>query len=313
MTARTFDYVCSHVCRRRASTPTIHTVADTDTENTPPHCQVGGLEKFSHGVYHLVHQHWVLQAEHAGGFNVHNVEAAEAFHKLCMTLPAHRVRHYANRKATYLGMQKYLLHHQLFCSLKKTIAPVFPQCQRGLRPGIAKLLDVEMGTDISVSAQQQVLHREVRLARVELLDLLCLKLKLPCSRSSYTRLCTLNWKFAQKLTCSNGAVYWATDSQYLAGSLRHRRDNLLLHGSMPHEGDMGIRDALCCRAICFIELDGFRSLRHARMPKDLLKEAVGDTLTLILVRWFEPHPVATKRDSQHLPICPSPFDMNHAL
>ena len=76
---------------------------------------------------------------------------------------------------------------------------------------------------------------------------------------------------------------------------------------------MRLRNALCCRAICFIQLTGMNLIRHSRMPKDLRKEVVDDSMTLALVRWFEPHPDATKRDSMHLPLCPQPFGVNHAL
>ena len=308
--------------RRRSSTEPVTTAPDTDTDSTPPHCAVGGSGKFSHGVFNLVHQHWSMQAERAGGFNVHNVEAAEAFHKLCMTLPAHRVRHYSDRNVVHHSMQKYLLHHRLFCSLKEKIKPLNTPSRRVTRPGIGKPLarffgnrshPLLMGTDISVRAQQELLHPEIRLARVELLDLLCFKFKLPCCRSSYTKLCSLDWKFGQKLTSLNGEVFWATDSQYVAKGRRSRRDNLLLHGSVEVEGVPGLRNALCCQTICFIQLNGIHLVRHAGLPKDILKEVVADSLILALVRWFEPHPDATKRDSLHLPLCPEPFSINHAL
>ena len=152
------------LCRRSSTPPPASVSPETDTDSTPPHCAVGGSGKFSHGAFHLVHQHWSMQAERAGGFNVHNVEAAEAFHKLCMTLPAHRVRHYSDRNVVHHGMQKYLLNHRLFCSLKEKIKPLQTSSRRIIRPGIGKPLALVMGTDISVHAQRQLLHPEVRLA-----------------------------------------------------------------------------------------------------------------------------------------------------
>ena len=38
-----------------------------------------------------------------------------------------------------------------------------------------------------------------------------------------------------------------------------------------------------------------------------------DCVRLALVRWFSPHPRAVLRDSEHRPVCPPPFDVNHAL
>lgn len=36
-------------------------------------------------------------------------------------------------------------------------------------------------------------------------------------------------------------------------------------------------------------------------------------VVLALVRWLSPHPHATSRDFKHRPVCPAPFDINHAL
>ena len=96
----------------------------TDTDSTPEKERVGGLGKYSHGTYAHVHQHWAMQAEIAGGFNVHDTEAAESFHKHCMVLPATRVRHQGDDNATYQGMQKYLLNNFLFETLRKAVSCV---------------------------------------------------------------------------------------------------------------------------------------------------------------------------------------------
>ena len=37
------------------------------------------------------------------------------------------------------------------------------------------------------------------------------------------------------------------------------------------------------------------------------------SVTLALCRWLAPHPLALARDQQLRPLCPSPFDINHAL
>ena len=38
-----------------------------------------------------------------------------------------------------------------------------------------------------------------------------------------------------------------------------------------------------------------------------------NSVTLALVRWLIPHPLALSRDEKLLPLCPPPFDINHAL
>ena len=89
---------------------------DTDTDSTDDDEDVGGLGKFSHGNYGLVHQHWVEQIISSGSFAVHNTEAAEANHKICMRLASLRVRHlHAAKTKSY--MLKYLCWHDLFSQM----------------------------------------------------------------------------------------------------------------------------------------------------------------------------------------------------
>lgn len=42
-------------------------------------------------------------------------------------------------------------------------------------------------------------------------------------------------------------------------------------------------------------------------------DEMNDCVTLALVRWLSPHSDALLRDSDLRPVCPSPFDVNHAL
>ncbi len=64
----------------------------------------------------------------------------------------------------------------------------------------------------------------------------------------------------------------------------------------------------------FVQVSGFgdgvglRLPRHMRNPPNNTR-----TVVLALVRWLSPHPDAILRDDQHRPMCPTPFDMNHAL
>ena len=272
----------------------------TDTDSTPERCFVGGLGKWSHGKHHLVHQHWVSQLQSAGSFDVHDVEAAEAYHKHCMKLPSLRVKHWTDENKTHHDMQKFLLRDLLFRALKKEITP-FATPQRRKIFGVTKTLTgVVMGADLAaVDVQGSILHPEVRLARVEILDLLCFKFNVPGCRTSYTLLGGLQWDFGQKYTNSDGQVYWSTDSQYGYSSSGHRRDSLLLHGSVDTEirladGQIVERQTgLCCQAVCFVTLTGMQTVLHLPLPKDIKKEITDDSLTLVLVRWFEAHPTAT--------------------
>ena len=66
----------------------------------------------------------------------------------------------------------------------------------------------------------------------------------------------------------------------------------------------------------FVRVSG---LAHAgvAVPRDLRVPANStcnrNSVTLALVRWLAPHPLATSRDAQLRPLCPPPFDINHAL
>ena len=293
----------------------------TDTDSTDEEFRVGGLHYYSHGMLNLVNQHWAMQVRSAGGFNVHNTEAAEGKHKTCMTLPSKRVR-YSDNNRSYTSMQSYLQNNLLFSTLDQN-RPGATTTQLKVKPGVKltlrRLIDnsvteVCMGTDLkSVRQQTCFIHDEVRVARVELLDLLCAKLNLPKTQSSYTMLERLKWSFGQKMVLPCGTTYWATDTQYryfTDHSSRRRRDNFLLHGfeevlvRYPGGRRAWVKTALCCQAVCFINLESFVGSQVPIQPH---------IRNWILVRWFSPHPTATDRNSLHLPLCPGPLRYNHAL
>ena len=52
--------------------------------------------------------------------------------------------------------------------------------------------------------------------------------------------------------------------------------------------------------------------RHLRYQNSCDHD-VDNVTFLALVRWLVPHPLARERDSKHRPVCPPPFDLNHAL
>ena len=312
-------------CRRTGPT------SGTDTDSTPEHLAVGGLGKYSHGTHNLVHHHWPEQAEIAGGFNVHNTEAAEAFHKECMVLPTRRVRHSSTRNITYASMQQYTLQQLLFTSLKVELGTGHPaplvrrsvaDTGKPLRLNVdGSLVPVKMGSHLEkVSVQRRILHPEARIGRVELMDLVCNLFSMNPCRSSYTRLACLDWGFYQRMTMLDGTVFWATDSEYSFASHGRRRDCFVLKDNeqvqvrMPN-GELVTRDtALCCQATCFVKLGKISpTLDPRRVSKEVQQAIRYNSLTLVLVRFFEAHPSATERTVCHLPLCPAPFNINHAL
>ncbi len=125
-----------------------------------------------------------------------------------------------------------------------------------------------------------------------------------CQCLRYTILGRLRWLFGQKLVRRDGVTFWSTESTYgsaTGGVVRRRRDVLHVHGS---EYVGGRRNALSCEAVCFFSVSGLSKI-NVGVP--------GDSLTFVLGRWFHPHPSSFRRDTQFRPICPGPFDINHAL
>jgi hypothetical protein len=74
--------------------------------------------------------------------------------------------------------------------------------------------------------------------------------------------------------------------------------------------------ALSVQVQMFVRVTGLRDA-GVEVPEDLL-HPVNDTcnnnvVTFALVRWLNPHPRAIVRDTALRPMCPAPFDINHAL
>ena len=277
------------------------------TDSTSSDEEVGGLGKFSHGKYGLVHQHWVWQVICAGAFNVHNTEAPEAHHKICMRLASARVRHLHVSK-TKSSMLQYLLLYDLFCGMfKEDETPKRRRLEYSY--GVRKFVNVPMERDQLLSAgyQEGMLHPEALVTRHELLDLLCLRLGVPTTRASYRILSTLNWTFGQKVIRSDGLVCWATNSQYPYGTAKQRRDVFRIHGT---EVVNGIENAFCCESILFVTISGCEELCFAAAP---WYQPDNTEMTFVLGRWMSPHPTSHDRDKQHRPICPGALNINHCL
>lgn len=264
----------------------------SETDNTDDDEVVGGMGVFSHGSKSLVHQHWVDQVISAGGFNVHCTQAAEASHKINMHLASCRVRHH-DSNSTQHAMLQYLLLYSFFEEMKINI--IAPTYQRIRRPGFRVPLDIGMTRMESTAFQSTFLHREVRVAGVELNNLLCDKLRLPKSTISYQSLQHLHIQFSQNWIQCDGKSFWGTDSAYNQGARRARRDILRLRGTI--DGN-----ALCCETVCFLKISNARALGYP-----------DDDLSLVLVRWLEPHPEARERDDDKLPVCPGPLHINNCL
>ena len=255
---------------------------ESDTSDTDDDELVGGMGKYSHGPYSLTHHHWVEQVIAAGSFGVHCTEAAEAHHKISMRLAANRVRH-LRQNQTQGSMLSYLRRHVLFSTLLQDQSCPTPAPSKSCTPtcGIVQLPLVTtacpragrkpctMGFNLhEVRNQQRFIHPEVRLARVELMDLLCDRLGLPKSRATYRRMNQLEWKLGQKLIMPHG-TYWATDTRYTCSTSENasrRRNKFLLRGTesvsvtKPNGDVVDSPTALCCEAVCFLQIGNVNEL-----------------------------------------------------
>ena len=252
---------------------------ESDTGDTDTDDKVGGLEKYSHGPLCLTHHHWMEQVIAAGSFSVHCTEAAESHHKLSMRLTSNRVRH-LRQNQTQASMLLYLLRHVLFTTMLQQQSRRTPARSKSYTPpnGIVQLTLVaskkpwSMGINLhEVRNQQRFIHAEVRLARVELMDLLCDRLGLPKSRGTYRHMNILQWTLGQKLIMPS-ATYWATDTRYTCATSENacrRRNKFLLRGTesvsvtRPNGDMVDTRTALCCEAVCFLQIGNVRELQNA--------------------------------------------------
>ena len=81
--------------------------------------------------------------------------------------------------------------------------------------------------------QSTLLHDEVPVTRVELVDLLCDQFKLPKTRDIYLKFERLDFVFGQKYTTASATHYWTTESSYTyadAFGRKSRRDRFSIKG-----------------------------------------------------------------------------------
>ena len=306
----------------------------TDTDDTADNENVGGLGYYSHGSQSLTHHHWVRQLISGGSFGVHCTEAAEAVMKSSFRHPVQRVKH-SGQNYTQDAMSKYLRNDLVYRAVKKyffndSVITINFRLTVGVTIPLKEVRTlkeqhVTMGTSLAtVGAQQTFLHPNVRVvARVEILDLICDKLHLPHRRASYRLLESLQWDIGQKLILPGGKIFWATSSDYhhaLDKNTNKRHDIVRLHKTEPVEvfdGDHFVKKetAQCCRLVLFFALHGLRRLPAEYLSHVSIKHLHNnkDSMHLLLGRFYEAHPRAISRDSEHRPVCPGPLHVNNCL
>ena len=136
---------------------------------------------------------------------MHCTQAAESKHKLCMKMASYRVCH-RDVSTTKSSMLHYLCLRYLFDDMIEYVSCGKLPTLRTLTFGV-RLPLCSMGSGFATARfQGTILHREARIFRVELLDLLCDTFGLRKTRASYRRLESLSYTIGQKLVRRDGSV-----------------------------------------------------------------------------------------------------------
>ena len=259
----------------------------------------------------------------------------EAGHKINIKNAARFGRTYADRNETQDGMLEYVQRQELWVAVNKLIHTVpadnveqDSSCdaadegvgRRTPRPRIRHKLHEPLHYTDNWAVMQPVrgrpppmwgatfLSKRVLITRNELLTLLRTKLQLEDTWENITRLAlNLHWScFGVALLQVDGR------NRKIVGvsSQSARRDFVRLKGYYDHT-------ALSAQVIMFVSVDGFGGHSGIDVPESL-RSPVNTTctqtrVTLALVRWLSPDPRARERDSKQRPLCPEPFNINHAL
>ena len=263
----------------------------SDTDDTDDEHKTGDFKYYSHGEYSLTHQHWIDQVISAGGFNVHDVQAAEAAHRFNMHLASLRVRH-GDSNTTQDSMLRFTCFHTVFEEMKHVMPEALPAQTRKTptsRHGLFMPLKFQHDFTRLERVSDAFLHPQLRLQEVEVANTICRQLRIPLSEESHRKLRSLRLLFGQKYVDQNGRAFWATDE---------RRDIFRLVGVDNHD------NALCCEAVCFL------TIHHI---KSVIPDSAEDSQNYALIRWLQPHPDSWERDALKRPVCPGPLLVNNCL
>ena len=241
--------------------------------------------------------------------------ASEQAHKVFIKLAAQFARVYASLNKSQAAMLKWVNEHTLFKAVIK-FANSMAGSKRTRKKRERKTIELRdplpyatnwsaqrvRRNRLPVQWETQFLSPQVRLTNLELMRILCSKLRLEDSTLTHVMLAqNLRWEFY-------GSVVFNADtsSRKFVGVSAKRRD--FVHLVTP------ARDTTLWSAqvLVFVKISGFQDL--LTLPTWIRHPADNYTsLTLALIRWLSPHPNAILRDEERRPLCPPPFDMNHAL
>ena len=308
---------------------------ESDTESTDDEAGWGGFGMFEYGKKGLPHAlfHARELVETYGHHGAACTCVGEAGHKIDIKSASRLVRTYGDRNRSQEGMLEHV-HRDLLWSavfeINRLAQPATGSASEGdgeahLPPAPARtpahnmrepIRDFHEGWSRGLTAgarppprwESTFLSKRVLVTRAELVTLLRTKLQMPPTWPNITLLAQLQWEFFGCAVSGDG-IGARRKVVGISSVSPQRRDFVRLRGD--EHGTV-----LSAQVTMFVRVSGLAEA-GIQVPLPLLHPANDscndDQVSLALVRWLSPHPLALLCDDKMLPVCPPPFGINHAL
>ena len=101
----------------------------------------------------------------------------------------------------------------------------------------------------------------------------------------------------------------------LTSAIAYKDVGIMLTSAIAYKDFLYAYMVLCPQqVIMFVRISGFGANSGVELPPSLRNPTTNTkSVVLALIRWLSPHPNAILRDAECRPVCPPPFDINHAL
>ena len=325
--------------------PVLRHSSDSSTDSTDSESGWGGLGVFEYSQKGLPHAlvHAPELVETYGHFGGACTCVGEAGHKTTIKGAAKLARTYGDRNETQEGMLEHVQRDKLWIAVisenkeAKRLARVQNESvvlSYGVQHSSDRSTDSEDALRVLCKLCEPIpaltsgwshmrpvdgrpprawgatfLAKRLLITRTELVTLLRTKLQMAPTWSNIVLLATrLHWE------CYGSAIVLDPNKEErkivgISNVSRKRRDFMRVEGRENNT-------ALSVQVQMFVRVSGLHAA-GIDVPEHLLAPpndtCDGNMVTFALVRWLSPHPRAIVRDRLLRPICPAPFDINHAL
>ena len=264
-----------------------------------PHCLLHARELIETGGHHGAYNTSTAEASHPGV-----IKAASKFSQTRASL-----------NETHEGMVSFVCWQKLWeAAIKRNEVgdPVAPPRRREHEPLSHPLPYTRRWSEIQFHNgrpprdwKTTFLSKQVLITHEELVTLFLNKVQMVPTPENFMKVIQfLTWE------CYGGWSPVTSDGRrsFVAYDSRSsRRDFVRLEGSQDNT-------AFTAALMMFVKVSGFGHGSGVFLPAHLCHPGDNDySFTFAVVRWLGPHPNCLLRDSKLRPICPPPFDINHAL